>query len=502
MRKGILYSWIIMIAMGVGLSSCGDPVTRSAASRGKFKVRSWLRYEFRSAKTFSYGNSQVRDNQHVIGYEPSWLIYDSLYQSYPYQLLSDLVVGEYDVNPKTGFARNDSARDAFRNKDIVEMAAAVNTDINVLLAVTDYGDYGYRTDFLSEGSKKNLLNTLDFLMDELGSKRGSAERERVGIMMDFPSVPWNLRHEYAEFLARLNKDLDNREQGKRCLIYVVLPAYDNYQIYRDTSFTKKVIANTDLFILRAHTFVDKHEDEGIHGPMMPIAMPGTHDLDSSVTYYVESGLIPKKQMVIEFPYYGTCWSTKKTKSWIRPLMPLNEILNTKDGARKLDTLSQCWWRNSSADGDTLSYYYEDTLSLNTKYDWVRQNKLGGISIYGLGYGHGMDDAAMQEGLWETVAVHFAEPAPHLLFPAIGFLLCFLAVGIVASVVAHWEVRYSLRERMRSFWYYFALLMLIILAIILNSIPSVPVIFKLLSVVAILVFPLGRKAMKFARMAAR
>jgi Glycosyl hydrolases family 18 len=498
-----IYHLLLIVAVFAGLlQGCGDPITNQAKSRGTFKVRNWLRYEFKQLKTFSYGNSQIKENQHVIGYEPSWLIYDSLYINYPFQLLSDLVIGEYDLNPNTGFARNDSALNAFRNKDIVELGTSVNEELNVLLALTDYSDDGYRAQFLAEVPKKNLMNSLDLVLNELNEKRGgAAEREHVGILVDFPNVSWNHRFEFADFLARIKKDLNNKELGKSCLLYLVLPPNEEqYVLYKDSVFAAKVRQSVDLFVLRTHGF-DSPILEDAKGTMMPIDRPGEMlDIDSVVHYYNRKAHIPLSKITLEVPYYCTQW-TDSAMSGTRPMVPLNELFNTVVSTRLLDTLSMAFKYKLN---DSTIYFFQDTLSLNIVYDWVVRNKLGGIGIYGLGYGHGIDNPKIEQGLWQVVADNFGEPAPRLFFPGVGYLLCFFGVGVIVSVVNYWQVRYALRARRSKLGYYAALLFFIILAIVLCVLPIevVPIMWKLISLVILLIFPLGRKAFKYFMMARR
>jgi hypothetical protein len=501
MRNRLTYFLLLVILIGPLLESCGDPITNRARSRGRFAIRSWLRYEFRQVKTYSYGSSQVKENMHVLGYEPSWLIYDSLYLNYPFELLSDLVVGEYDVNPLTGFPRNDSAYSAYDKKDILEVATDANKNINALLAVTDYGDYGYRGEFLSEIAKKNLINSLDQILDKFNRKRkGGPERDGVGVLMDYPNIPWNLRMDYAEFLKRMKKDLDNREVGKSCLVYAVLPPKDDYLIFRDSTFAATMRENVDLFVVRGHVF-DKMPYENNRGPMAPVSWPGdVMDLDSAINYYVYTAKIPREKIIVEFPYYGKFFSNDSVPGMRQPLVPLAQIFNTVETPRELDTMSMCWRRKV----DTTWYFYEDTLSLHAKYSWVERQKLAGVGLYGLGYASGMDDPRMEEELWFTVSEHFAEPAPRLLFPGIGYFLCFIGIGIISSAVMHWQTRYALRQNKRKLWYYIGFLAVLTLAIVLNVLPleQVAVLWKLLSLVAVLIFPLGRKALKFLRLARR
>lgn len=488
---------LLWAGCGGGGGSAGSYVAR----RARFSVQRWIRYEFHQSKTFSYGESQIKEGYKVIGYEPSWLIYDSLYLGYPFELLSDLVIGEYDVNPEDGFARGDSSHIAYKKKDIVQLASAINSQLNILLAVTDYGDFGYRSEFFSEPAKKNLLNSLDQALADISLYMGNEDgREHVGLLFDFPKVPWNLRRDYLEFLRRVKKSLNDEEQGKSCLVYVVIPPDDPYQIYaRDSVFTKGMRDVSDAFIIRTHNF-DKHLGGVQHGPMLPMLWKGQLSLDSMVNYFTDRAKIPPHEIILELPYYGRAYVDDSSLAPRRPLIPLAELMNTIEAPRKIDSLSYCFYKEF----DTTTYYFDDTLSLDFKYHWMRDRGLGGISIYGLGYGHGMDDSEMQDGLWEIVAVNFAEPAPRLFFPAMGFLLCFVGFGIVGSVIWHWQTRFALRAKRKSFWFYLSFLLCLIITVVLLILPvsQVPVIVKFIALIILLVFPLGRKAIKLASKARR
>lgn len=495
---------LTMVLMASFLSSCGgggNPGTY-VQNRARFSFKRWMRYEMGSSKTFSYGESQIKKDYKVIGYEPSWLIYDSLYLNYPYELLSDLVIGEYDVNPENGFARGDSSHIAYKKKDIVQLASAINSELNILLAVTDYGDFGYRRKFFSENSKKNLLNSLDQALADISLYMGNEEgREHVGLLFDFPSVPWQLRREYLEFLQRAKKNLNDETQNKSCLMYVVLPYKDPYQVFmRDSSYTQALREVADVFILRSHLF-DSDYGKGHHGPMIPLVpQPNARDrkltLDSSLTYYTKEAKIPAKEIVVELPYYGRVYTTDSTMSSSRPLVPLAELMNTVDSKRESDTASFCFYKMI----DTVRYYYDDTLSFDLKYKYLQKQGVRGVSLYGLGYGHGMDDTEMQDGLWELIAVHFAEPAPRLFFPGVAFLLIFIGSGIVLSIILHWQVRFGLREQRSRFWFYLSFLVLLCLTVWLCVMPvdKVPVFWKIVALIILLIYPLGRAALKFAK----
>lgn len=477
------------------VSGCGGGGPEGyVANRAKFSTRRWARYEMHQAKSFSYGESQVKEGLKVIGYEPSWLVYDSVYLRYPFELLSDLVIGEYDINPENGFARGDSSSIAYKKKDIVQMASAFNSQLNILLAVTDYGDYGYKRQFFSETAKKNLINSLDQALADISLYMGNTEgREHVGLLMDFVDIPWVLRRDYLDFYIRIKKALNDEEQGKSCLLYVVLPAEDRYKIYSDTAFSNGVQRVADGFILRTHQF---NTDFGNlrRGPMLPMLHEDHLSIDSIVNYYTKKARIPANRLVMEIPYFSKVYVNDSIISPQRPLISLTECLNTVNTPRKIDSLSYCFYREL----DSMKYFYDDTLSLEFKYNWMNQRGLGGVSLYGMGYGHGLDDTDMEEGFWELIAINFTEPAPRMLFAALGYLLCFIGGGIVLSVIFHWQVRFGLRAKRRSFWYYVLFMSFLITAVILLVLPvdQVSVTVKLIALVVLLVFPLGKAAIKY------
>jgi spore germination protein YaaH len=47
-------------------------------------------------------------------------------------------------------------------------------------------------------------------------------------------------------------------------------------------------------------------------------------------------------------------------------------------------------------------WYDDSISLSHKYDWVKNKKLSGVGIWALGYDHGDTE------LWELLANKFGE----------------------------------------------------------------------------------------------
>ena len=93
----------------------------------------------------------VRTGQYIIGEEPSFYITENDFENYPFNLMSDLIVGEYDINPISGQPRScDCLWSHHRTKrapsgdtvSIIERARSMNPRIRILLNVTCLGVCG------------------------------------------------------------------------------------------------------------------------------------------------------------------------------------------------------------------------------------------------------------------------------------------------------------------------------------------------------------------------
>ncbi|MCB9233179.1 MAG: hypothetical protein H6581_16100 [Bacteroidia bacterium] len=496
---------ILLLLAVLILSSCGGGGVGARLARiGRAKFFRWIRYEVGSSKNFSMGSSQVKPGRKIIGFEPSWLIYDSLYLNYPWEMMTDLVVGEYDVNPNTGFSRFDSSMLAFKAKTIIEHAIDVNSDLGILLAVTNYSDFsGNQFNFMTDAARKNLITSLDGIIDEMRLKKGDTDPDKVGIVLDFQNIPPQFSRDYAEFISRLRAGITNEVEGEKCLIYLVLPLKDENYFFDNEFVTKKIRRNVDYYILRGHNY-DRILEGEKPGPLVNLhdvkdTIPSRGwDVDSAIHYYSKKSKFPKDSMVVELPFYGRNWKRDSSSmADIRPLRPMSEIFNLIENnpiAYDADSSGAFF-----ALGDTI-FWYEDTLTLSRKYDYVKEHGLAGAGIYGLGYGYVLDEAYRNK-MWDKIAEKFGETPPRLFFPGLSFFITFLVFAVFWSAISYWEVRYALRAKKSKLWYWILMVVIMIAAIILLYFPldAVPLKFKLLILLLLVLLPFGRfmrKLIKF------
>lgn len=493
-NRAHLLIFFAALFLAMGCKGPGGNLAQRAGNRGMAQVRRWMRYEFGRAKSFSYGTSQIREGVTVIGYEPSWLIYDSLYQTYRFEFLTDLAIGEYDINPKTGFARYDSARIASEVKNIVEFAGAGNSAINVLMSVNYYGDYGdqeERQKFLSEPAKKNVIKTLDLTLDDFSARLGEGSRQRVGVLLDFQNIARSKWREFPKFIQRLKQALNKPDQDKHGLIYVVAPLVPvKEDWFRDSTVLKRVARLADKMIFRAHSF---RKQPQMLGPLAPVYQDTTegwyHDIDFALSNLIDTiGLDPAK-VVVEFPYYGLNWYDSTALSNVSPMLPVSQMMLFAADTPSVypDSAGAFFVMDDSL------FTFEDTTTLNWKYKYVDKRGIAGIGLYGLGYAYGFNPL-YEDKLWEIIGDNFGEKPPRLFFPGVSFFLSFFFIGIIFSAVRQWQVRFALNKRRRKFWYYILMLTLLALTAVVCYLPieKVSVFWKIIAICVLIIIPLGKK----------
>ncbi|GAB4411186.1 MAG: hypothetical protein OHK0039_16140 [Bacteroidia bacterium] len=389
----------------------------------------------------------------IIATDPSELIAEHRYEGYYFNLLTDIVAGEYDVNPETGVARHaPAARAVLDIVDTLRSGGKANPDTRVLLLVSHYGDYGPRSygrnrppvssedltrEFLAEqGRQRVLADSLNALLVQVGG---------AGIVIDFPRVPADAGEDFERFVRRLK----GWTQG---LVYVKLPApgIGGTGVYQPDLLRKLVTgspAAVDAFILKGY---DLQRGDTLSSPA-PLRSRGEQDIARSVNAYLEAGGDPRL-LVVELPFYGLAWTAGPGRQYrlrtYRQRLPFADI---PAGKRVYDPDSN-YVVVSDRSGETF-YTYDDARTLAHKYRWVKSSGLGGISILGPGY------YAEGSESWEVLAGVFGANPPRLVYPALAFLLLFLGGGIVFSVIQYWEVRNEIARKRSHQWFYgLALLM--------------------------------------------
>lgn len=395
-------------------------------------------------------DQELKSEFEVMGVEPSWLS-DAANCSNDYymNLLSTLVVGEYDINPETGESRYFQPLELLIDTNMIACARKKNPRISILLQLTMYAD------FRTSGSSINQNNYRSFLS---ASTSGGMARQKLqdqigwmikqkgwidGVVVDFPYLPRGMEDEFIGFLTTLKRTIEQLqpEEEHRNRLYLKVPpfrlqnpVYVKIVKQLDLLETKPV----DQYIVRA--YADSYAEHG--SPSWPRASgPAHHGLDSIAAFYKSLDLKP----IFEFPYIGY---EQTDKQWVAKAY--TEIAPILDGQKSL-TLYDPSFEYGKLQKERERWVFEDSTTLAEKYHWVKRQEMGGVSLWALGYGKGRKE------LWQALGDSFGKPTPALLYPGIAFLLMFFGIGVGFANVRYWEVRNALaRPGNRMLFVYFML----------------------------------------------
>jgi len=476
MRKYSIHIGIIVLIMMI-LLGCGKKVvnTKQAGHHITQRVVNYIRKttrristELRKQDSLVIEQRRLKNEVYVLATEPSWNIKSYVPDKQPFNLVSGMVLGEYDVNLKDASARNPLATWAGLNGEYLSQVQGNNSSAEVFIHLGTHGDFGR-----SKQQEKIYKDFWD--NDKLGSKL-SQNLKRVldtltvtGIVIDFENLPQNTGKKYMSFLEELNYDFPNHT------LILKLPAKD-----KNKNFSTEVLTGLkgiiDRFIVKAYEFQEGKSPE----PIAPISK-----INSCIQGYNDLG-IPFESMLLEIPYYGWVWEGNNLDE-VRPFLAHDTLMSLSNRE---------YIRAETEDGvyferEGKSYWFDDEETLAKKYrDIVLAKKLGGIHIRGLGY-H-MYKPTSKNSLWYPIDKAFGLNPPKLVYPAIAFLLMFVVAGIVLSVVWYWKVRNELAKNRWQFAFYMIGLILTSIVMACCLIVVIPPIGTAGSSLLLVLFPFLRR----------
>jgi spore germination protein YaaH len=321
-----------------------------------------------------------------------WHIFSkgSAYKSYNFSLLWGVSYFSYMVNAKTGSYDNIHQ---WKTTALVD-SAKVNS-CKVFLTVSNFGEKR-NTEFLKNPkAQKTLADSLSVLLDL---------RKANGINIDFEGVSSKDKNEFNQFIVTLSDRL--HKINPDYMVSVALYAVDYHKIFD----IKTIDSSTDFYTLMGYDYYGGFSKHA--GPVSPLKSSklwGAHSVESSVDYYINEGIKPGK-LIVGLPYYGDKWKTEdtpipsKAENFLSHNMysTTRELLDSKKYKISFDTISSTQYGIYEEKGVMKQLWFDDSLSLSYKYDWIKHKKLAGVGIWALGYDHGHTE------LWELMANKFGQ----------------------------------------------------------------------------------------------
>lgn len=307
----------------------------------------------------------------VYGFHPFWM--GSAYKSYYFSLLTRVAYFSYNIDENNGLATEEFN---WANSDIVSYAHKQGCKVD--LTVTCFGQ---------QKTEKFLTNTkaqitfIQNITEQLSKKNGD------GINLNFEEIQGKYITNFTAFIKSLSLAL--KKANPEYYFSICLPAIDWSGVYS----IDEIASSVDLFILMGYDF--SGDNSKYAGPNAPLySNSGGLNISNSIKTWIEKGVSPSK-LVLCVPYFGNEWNTQDA---VIPSQAIafNGSVTYREFASKyrdtyksyFDSVSSSMYTIFRRDSTWIQLWYDDEPSLSQKYDFVNNQKLGGVAIWALGYDNG------------------------------------------------------------------------------------------------------------------
>lgn len=336
----------------------------------------------------------------IFGWHPYWL--GDIYKGYDYGLFNVVSYYSYDINPETGSPQNSAAMSSFMTGEFV--STAHDKACSALLSVSCHGEQNV-TRFLNQNipAQQRFMDSILFILDSTNAD---------GIEINFEGVNPNVKDEFVKFVRILSTTLTGA-RGDTSFVFLSVPAYDPDNVFNIAELQDFV----DIFVVKGFDF--QETPEGLKkmptAPLNYSALTSAPDLRTSVDKYIaDLGPIYSARLVLALPYYGTRWVTDGITEEILDMQSITyndiqfEFVMQIDDYRKYpgarlryDSINTSYvfsyydyYGIDTLLGDVpadVTIYFDDTTSLQKKYRYLMDSRLGGVGIQFLGndagFGH-------------------------------------------------------------------------------------------------------------------
>lgn len=339
-----------------------------------------------------YKNTEVQTRnapstlqKRVFGYQPYWG--GSAWQSYRWDLLSDLCYFSYEVNPANG--------EAITTHDWYAAAVidtALARGVKVHLCVTLFNSHAQ---FFNNAQARQTLTTnlINMLIQE-GAH---------GINLDFEAVPSSQQSALTSYITELSQAL--KAALPQAELSIAAPAVN----WSNTFDIQAITPWLDLIMIMAYDYY--WDGSSLAGPVSgfwPLTSSFDYGVNRSLSYYQAQG-VPAEKLLLGLPYYGREWPVSANT------LPANTTGNGTAITYRNIRSNTSVYKPENLYWDYRSYnpyysyftsqwrqcFFDDERSLGAKYDLVNRRNVAGIGIWALGYDNGYQE------LWNLIEDKFA-----------------------------------------------------------------------------------------------
>jgi spore germination protein len=338
-------------------------------------------------------SSKLARNIRVFGWYPYWM--GTAYKDFKFNLLSYVAWFSYNIDPTNGKCTSPDVIALWKSpgtKEFIDLAHAQGC--KVLLTISSHTEDGNFSFLKNSAAQKTLMDSVLNMLLLWGGD---------GVDVNFENVPNGLETEMTAFLSALSQGL--KAKIPNAVLSVDLPA-----VYRPKQYQlNKLDHIVDLFLVTGYDYT--YSGSKADGPVAPLDVTtGQKSIVTSIRTYVKAGL-KREKLFLGLPYYGAIWTAKSPGArQVDSTLRFRRHITYRDimaryGSQAPEYDRQQWSGYYIQYNKDSSYYekcwFDDTLTLGRKMDWIIEENLAGVGIWALGYDNGRTE------LWSLIANKFA-----------------------------------------------------------------------------------------------
>ncbi|MFZ2199832.1 MAG: glycoside hydrolase family 18 protein [Microgenomates group bacterium] len=230
----------------------------------------------------------------------------------------------------------------------------------------------------SSGARSKTIGNLQKIISESGATGLNIDYEPLGDTSE------STKNNFTLFI----KELRSRLSDTQLSISIYASSPTNPRIWD----LKELSRYINYFVVMTYDYTMPSSNSA--GPNSPLRGSGDmleHDIIKNISALTQ--LVPSRQILLGIPFYGYEWKTVDSSKYspveargsVASLERIEQMLNDK-------TLDLVWDRNTltpygiaSASGQISQIYFENSVSIKLKLEFVKSANLGGIAIWALGY---------------------------------------------------------------------------------------------------------------------
>ena len=331
----------------------------------------------------------LRDPSHVVfGYHPYWN--GTAWQNYNYELLSHVAWFGLGMNASGDI----TTTNGWPVTGLVDLAHSHG--VKVIVTVTLFDNDGINSLLASATARQTAIDNLISRVNQ-----GSAD----GVNIDFEFVPTAARSNFNLFIHDLTVAFHDQIPGSE--VSIAMPSVDWWGSY-DYNYLSD---NCDGLMIMAYGYY--YGGSSNAGPLSPLnsGLSSWYIRRTIEDYLTKTG-DDASQLILGLPWYGYNWPVVSTAMGAATTGTGSSITYTNAepsaltyGKQYNSTAPSAWYNYSS--GGPRQVWYDDSLSLATKYNYIKDMDLKGLGIWALGY-----DGNRPE-IWGGLSDAFGASAPPL-----------------------------------------------------------------------------------------